>query len=217
MSNKRTIITIDGLASTGKSTIASSLAKKLKIAHLNSGILYRALGYICLNNPKFNEALLKEYLLKNDLNLRLSDDLEVLAYINNENITEKLFNLEISSKCNELAQFTYIRELLLDYQRNAFLGMDLVAEGRDMGTVIFPDAKYKFFIEVDLEEKISRRIKQLKEKSSYNSDLEQEVKDSIMLRDKRDSVRTLAAENAIIVDNSKSIEDAINFILSKIN
>lgn len=202
----RKVITIDGLAGSGKTTLARELAKKTGFMHLNSGLLYRGVAFLCLNagiSPRKETQIVS--LVANKLPKLEVWNSEPRLIIENTDLTLELQGPDVSEAASLLSVHAGVRQLLLDAQKNAFPGYNLIAEGRDMGTVVFPAAHLKFFIQVDTQTRVTRRIKQLQNKgqSFSPSDIEREI----IERDARDSERsvspTVAASDAVGIDNSK--------------
>ena len=205
------LITIDGLSGAGKGTLALNLAHEFNYGILDSGALYRLVGLVSQRmNSKDPEIIEKEIGSKKitmNLNPKLMKT-EIL--FGNENVTKLLKSDEIANEASNFAADKKIREILKNYQKNFYdPELGLVADGRDMGTVIFPEAKWKFFLIASIEERAKRREEQLK-------DIGLEVNianlvDSIMARDSRDANRDVSpaipAEDAITIDSSNlSIE-----------
>jgi cytidylate kinase len=209
----RVVVTVDGLAGSGKTTLSNMLADKLGFCHLNSGILYRAVGYLALSNqvsPK-DAGALEGLLDAHQILLDLNEQGESVLSIDGTPYTSELQVPAVSESTSRCASMPVVRKFLEAAQRDAFPGRALVAEGRDMGTVIFPDAPAKFFIEADVSERVKRRIKQLSESNPKMSlkernDLEKQMEIEIVERDARDTSRAIAptvpAADAIIVNNS---------------
>ena len=218
---KRKVIAIDGLSATGKSTLAKELAKKIGFVHLSKGALYRAVAYVTLkNNINHNNIseVLKE-LNKHTFNLILKDSSAVMI-VDNEDVTSYLYTPKNSEMTSILSAVEEVRSFLIEPQRNAFSDQNIVIEGRDMGTVVFADADAKFFIKVNTETKIKRRIAQYCEgKNLTNEELENlknDMRIEIVERDYRDEHRdvapTIPAKDAFVIDNSK---DGIENVLEK--
>lgn len=218
---KRKVIAIDGLSATGKSTLAKELAKKIGFVHLSTGALYRAVAYVTLkNNINHNNIseVLKE-LNKHTFNLILKDSSAVMI-VDNEDVTSYLYTPKNSEMTSILSAVEEVRSFLIEPQRNAFSDQNIVIEGRDMGTVVFADADAKFFIKVNTETKIKRRIAQYCEgKNLTNEELENlknDMRIEIVERDYRDEHRdvapTIPAKDSFVIDNSK---DGIENVLEK--
>ena len=200
------IITIDGTGGTGKTSTAQSLAKRLGYYHLNSGSLYRWITYNALNQH---------------LNLRDSDVLITLAEDLDYNTIDYsvLKNQDVSDNVARIAKIPEIREKVLNIQREFAKGKDIVVEGRDIGTVVFPEADYKFYFTASLDIRAQRRYRQL-QKAGIEADLEH-IKYSIAERDRQDIEREHSplkkADDAIEIDtDTLTVEDGVDIILKEI-
>ena len=229
MKSNRPVITMDGPAGSGKSTLSAMLAQKLGWVNLNSGALYRAIAYealqkkLRLDDHQAITALAKA----TKLELRENSQKQSEVVINDRIAGEEIRSPEVSEATSKIAVIPEVREALWSAQRNAFAGRGLVAEGRDMGTVVFADAPLKIFLTVSEEARIERRIAQLKsEAEKAGSPMTEEgvrslrakMQVEIQERDIRDSSRAVAplkpAADAITVDNSnKTLEATLNEIL----
>ncbi len=210
------LITIDGPAGSGKGTIAKQLSQELKLNYLDSGAIYRILGFHLKENniPIENDALVKERIQKAKIQF-----IEDTIYLNDRDVTDAIRTESIAKMASLIAAKKTVRESILDLQRSFLQKPGLVAEGRDMGTVVFPEAKYKFFLTATVEERASRRYKQLISKGFdvSMSDLVVEIQE----RDFRDTNRTISplvpAANAVIIDTTElSPSQVIEFILGDI-
>ena len=200
------IITIDGTGGTGKTSTAQSLAKRLGYFHLNSGSLYRWITYNALNQH---------------LNFRDSDVLITLAEDLDYNTIDYsvLKNQDVSDNVARIAKIPEIREKVLNIQREFAKGKDIVVEGRDIGTVVFPEADYKFYFTASLDIRAQRRYRQL-QKAGIEADLEH-IKYSIAERDRQDIEREHSplkkADDAIEIDtDTLTVEDGVDIILKEI-
>lgn len=210
------LITIDGPAGSGKGTIAKQLSQELKLNYLDSGAIYRILGFHLKENniPIENDALVKERIQKAKIQF-----IEDAIYLNDRDVTDAIRTESIAKMASLIAAKKTVRESILDLQRSFLQKPGLVAEGRDMGTVVFPEAKHKFFLTATVEERASRRYKQLISKGFDVSmtDLVVEIQE----RDFRDTNRTISplvpAANAVIIDTTElSPSQVIEFILGDI-
>ena len=212
------LITIDGLSGAGKGTLALNLAHEFNYGILDSGALYRLVGLVSQRmdskDPEMIEKEIGSKKIAMNLNLKL---METEIFFGTENVTKLLKSDEIANEASIFAADKKIREILKNYQKNFYdPELGLVADGRDMGTVIFPEAKWKFFLIASIEERAKRREEQLK-------DIGLEVNiatlvDSIMARDSRDTNRDVSpvipAVDAITIDSSNlSIEELKKKIL----
>ena len=210
------LITIDGPAGSGKGTIAKQLSQELKLNYLDSGAIYRILGFHLKENniPIENDALVKERIQNAKIQF-----IEDTIYLNDRDVTDVIRTESIAKMASLIAAKKTVRESILDLQRSFLQKPGLVAEGRDMGTVVFPEAKHKFFLTATVEERASRRYKQLISKGFDVSiaDLVVEIQE----RDFRDTNRTISplvpATNAVIIDTTElSPSQVIEFILGDI-
>ena len=210
----RKVITVDGLAASGKTTIAKAIAQKLGFTFFSSGLIYRAVGLLCLQsgiNPDDPIAVVAE-MEKAKIEVKFSAEGDNLLYLNGQEISEKIFKPEVSEATSRSARHPEVRKLLFELQRGVFPGENIVAEGRDMGTVVFPDATAKFFVICDTEAVIDRRILQMSKGKNLTADqinlLKSQMKIEILERDHRDKNReaapTVPAADAETVDNSSA-------------
>lgn len=211
------LITIDGPAGSGKGTIAKQLSQELKLNYLDSGAIYRILGFHLKENniPIENDALVKEIIQKAKIQF-----LEDTIYLNDRDVTNAIRTESIAKIASLIAAKKTVRESILDLQRSFLKKPGLVAEGRDMGTVVFPKAKNKFFLTASVQERADRRYKQLISKGfDVNiTSLEKEISD----RDERDQNRSVSplvpAANSVIIDTTNlSPEEVISLLLTHIN
>ena len=212
------LITIDGLSGAGKGTLALNLAHEFNYGILDSGALYRLVGLVSQRMNSKDPDIIEKEIGSKKIAMNLNPKLmETEIFFGTENVTKLLKSDEIANEASNFAADKKIREILKNYQKNFYdPELGLVADGRDMGTVIFPEAKWKFFLIASIEERAKRREEQLK-------DIGLEVNianlvDSIMARDSRDTNRDVSpaipAEDAITIDSSNlSIEELKKKIL----
>ena len=212
------LITIDGLSGAGKGTLALNLANEFNYRILDSGALYRLVGLVSQRMDSKDPEIIEKEIGSKKIAMNLNPKLmETEIFFGTENVTKLLKSDEIANEASNFAADKKIREILKNYQKNFYdPELGLVADGRDMGTVIFPEAKWKFFLIASIEERAKRREEQLK-------DIGLEVNianliDSIMARDSRDTNRDVSpaipAEDAITIDSSNlSIEELKKKIL----
>lgn len=212
MNASRTVIAIDGLAGSGKTTLSRLLAEKLGFVHLSTGMLYRTVGYLSLKegvspeDEKAVVALIHQY----KPSLELDEKRRAIVRVGANVLSKELYSTEVSEITSKVSTLRGVREALHDAQRHAFEGEGLIAEGRDMGTVIFPDADVKLFVECSVETRVSRRLSQIQEKKTLSeeeiSQLTSDMQKEIVERDERDKTREIApavaASDAITIDNS---------------
>ncbi|MCB0354958.1 MAG: (d)CMP kinase [Bdellovibrionales bacterium] len=225
----RQVVTVDGLAGTGKTSISKLLAERLGFVHLSTGLLYRAVGLLALREKvdRTDEELVSFIVDDHSLQLVLDSNRSARVLVDGIDVFDDLYSPEVSESTSQVAQFGRVREKLVGAQREAFPGEDLVAEGRDMGSLIFPDAHFKFFVSTDEPVKVERRLKQLKEARGAMSEqeaksLKEKMKIEIHERDKRDSeggfATTFQQPDMYLVDNSTQpleivVENLYNVLL----
>lgn len=210
------IIAIDGPAGAGKSTIAKIISKELNINYIDTGAMYRAITYKCLKkNIDINNT--EEVInMAKDTEIDFRDN---NIYLDNEVVNEEIRTVEVSNNVSNVAKIKEVRYLMVDVQRKIGENNSVILDGRDIGSYVFPNADYKFFLVATPEERGSRRYKELLEKG-YEVDLDEIIND-IIKRDKIDSNREFAplvkAEDALEIDTTgKSIEEVVSEVVSKI-
>ena len=214
------VITVDGPSGAGKGTLCHALAENLGFDFLDSGAIYRITalaavkGGIALDDE---EAVAK---LGRNLDVKfVPENGEIKVILNGENVGDQIRTAEAGQNASKVAVFPKVREALLQRQRDFSSPKGLIADGRDMGTVIFPDAKIKFFLDASAEERAKRRVKQLQEKG-FNTNFEQ-ILAEIKERDFRDRNREIAplvpAKDALLLDSTHlSIDEVIRQALAYI-
>ena len=212
------IVAIDGEASTGKSTQAKKIAEELDFDYRDSGAYYRALTlYLIQNNINSNEDISQTILDKIHLKQTFKDN-KLIIYLNNEDVSDKIRGYKVSINVSSYAKKSEIRNFVYTQLRKSAKSNSLVIDGRDIGTVVFPDADFKFFLFADSKVRAERRHKQINDKSVKLESIEKEIK----IRDNTDSTRKIAplkkADDAYEIDvTSLSIIQVFNKILQKIN
>ncbi len=220
------IVAIDGPAGTGKSTITKLLSKKLNLANINTGSMYRCVTLECLkNNIRIDEIEKIESILKNiNINFKIEDEKEKVI-LNNEDVTEKIRSKEVDENVAKFAALKIVRDKMTPLQRELGQKSDIILEGRDIGTVVFPNADVKIFLDCSVEERAKRRYKQNLDKGITTYTYEQ-VLENIKERHKLETEREIAplkqAQDAIYIDSTElTIEEVASkieqIILSKRN
>src|SRR4051812_22492997 len=206
------VIAIDGPSASGKGTIASRVAKRLAFHYLESGALYRLVALLSLREDTLQEKRLQQMAEEMDV---LFDDGEVVLF--DEKVTEKIRSEPVGNRASEVAKVPALRQALLRRQRAFREAPGLVADGRDMGTVVFPDADLKVFLTASPEIRAERRYKQLIEKGidANLRALSQDLRD----RDERDAKRAVAplvpAPDSQVLDSSAlSIDEVVERIVA---
>ncbi len=191
-------IAIDGASGVGKSTIARSIAKKLNYLFINTGLMYRSIAYFCIEN-KINVADEKAInLVLNKINLELLINDEIL--LNSVNITGLLLSDEISIFASQIARYKELRKFCVSKQQTYTINKGVVMEGRDIGSVVIPNAELKIFLHANLEKRAKRRIVQLKEKNVQYD--EHDVIKNILKRDEIDKNR----KNSPLIKTKDAVE-----------
>ena len=213
MTSQRRIITVDGVGASGKSALARLLAERLGCAHLNSGLLYRAAGFLSAQEgiAASDAAAMGELLKRHTIELKYDRTTGNQVLIDGVLPHGEIQTQEVATLASQVAKLSTVRDHFVAAQRSAFAPAGVVAEGRDMGTVIFPEAVPKFFITADLSVRAERRRLQLAAKGE-EVDVEV-IKDELARRDHDDANRELApmkpAEGAVLIDNSTGTLDEI--------
>ncbi|MFO8147035.1 MAG: (d)CMP kinase [Bacteroidota bacterium] len=207
---KKITIAIDGFSSTGKSTVAKQLAKELGYVYVDTGAMYRAVALYAMNNSmitenSFDREALIEKLPSVDLKFIFDENLGFAAiYLNGENVEEQIRKMDVSSHVSTVASVSEVREKLVSLQKIMGEEKGIVMDGRDIGTVVFPNAELKIFMTASPEERAGRRFKELEgkgEKVSYEEVLKN-VEDRDLMDTTREDSPLVMAEDAIEIDNS---------------
>lgn len=206
------VIAIDGPAGAGKSTISKLIAKNLGINYIDTGAMYRAITYKCLKlGIDIND---RQKVV--DLCSRTEVDfVDNSIYLDGVRLGEEIRTLEVSSKVSDVAKIPQVREFLLEKQREIGKRSDVILDGRDVGTHIFPDTKYKFFLNASAQERGRRRYQELVDKGQ--TVVLEDIIEDIKKRDYIDSTREVAplvkADDAIEVDStSMTIDQVVTYI-----
>ena len=214
------IVTIDGPAASGKSTTAKLVAKKLGISYLDTGGMYRCITFSLMkNNISFNEiSLARRHLKKINMSICEKNNTQHF-YLNGNNVTKEIRSNEVSKNVSKISSLSFVRKEMVEIQRKYAKEKSIIIEGRDIGTVVFPRADFKFFLIADEKIRAIRRQKDLI-RNGENYSLKKLIEE-IRLRDKLDSERENAplikANDAIVIDTSvKTIDEQVDFIINAI-
>jgi len=215
------IITIDGPAGSGKSTVAAALAKRLGIAYLDTGAMYRAGTLAALQkNVSLDDPKMLEKVLRNSRIELAKNDAPHRVWLNGRDVTEGIRSNEITENAHKIATQARLRKLLVEQQRHIVKQAgSLVTEGRDQGTVAFPDAQIKFYLDAKPACRARRRWEQMKQSGSDIS--YQEVLANQQQRDQRDRTRQNSPlqipENAIVIDTTDmTIEQVVETLYQRV-
>ena len=211
------IVAIDGPAGSGKSTIAKLIAKDLDLVYLDTGAMYRIFTLKTLKENVEYTNLKKINELLETLDIDIDKD---KFYLDKKDVSTEIRTTEVANNVSNIAAIKEVREKMVSLQREFSKSKDVIVDGRDIGTVVFPNANVKIFLIADAKERTNRRYKELKEKNKNIS--WDEIYNNILTRDEIDSTRKIAplkkAEDAIEVDTTgKSIEEVKKIILEIIS
>ena len=207
---KKIIIAIDGFSSTGKSTLAKQLAKQLGYVFVDTGAMYRAIAWYaiqnkCITQTEFNKELLIKNLPSISLHFDFNEELGYAEiYLNNQNVEKEIRTIEVSSFVSKIAEISEVRAKLVQQQQLMGVNKAIVMDGRDIGTVVFPDAELKIFMTASAETRAQRRFDELSQKGddvSYE-DVLKNVQERDYIDTHREDSPLVIANDAIEIDNS---------------
>ena len=220
MSPKKNIVTIDGPSGSGKSTISRLIAEKLNYTYLDTGAMYRAVGYkaVQLGVDLEDDSGLSQLLETLDLQLAPGTG-DTRVFLDGQDISEAIRTAEMGLVASKVSAQSVVRQKLTRMQQKMGENGEVVVEGRDTGTVVFPSAMYKFYLDAAPAERARRRCEQLREKGQQVN--EDEILSQIVKRDHDDAARALAplqaAADAIIIDSSSlTIDEVVSLMLEKV-
>tara|TARA_Y100000816_G_scaffold225228_1_gene170184 strand:- start:3613 stop:4269 length:657 start_codon:yes stop_codon:yes gene_type:complete len=215
------VITIDGAAGVGKTSTAKELAKRLGYQYFDTGAMYRAVTLFFIREKvdlsSKSDVITSLRAIK--LKIDFSSESEMKVFLDDDDISLKIRSQEVTNKVSAVSALPDVRDMMVKIQRSFTLNGNFIVEGRDIGTVVFPDAKYKFFLQADYDIRAERRLadfERLNEAKNIN-----DIKEDLEKRDKYDSTRKLSPlkkpDNAIIIDTTNcSLEEQVNEILKHI-
>ena len=224
---KKIIIAIDGFSSCGKSTMAKGLAKDIGYIYIDTGAMYRAVALYCLRKNLFNddgsvkEEELREHLKDISIAFKLNRETQLpMTFLNGENVESVIRSLEVSSRVSRVASLGFVREVLVKQQQEMGKEKGIVMDGRDIGTVVFPQAELKVFVTASAKIRAQRRYDELKGKGQEASfeDILQNVEE----RDRLDQTRAVSplrkADDALLLDNTHlTIEEQKEWLREQYN
>lgn len=225
---KKINIAIDGVSSSGKSTMAKDLAKIIGYIYIDSGAMYRAVTLYALRNGIINndktidEDKLKKHLPDIDIQFKLNSQTgRPDTYLNDENVEREIRGMEVSQLVSPVSAIGFLRKEMVKQQQKMSLDKGVVMDGRDIGTVVFPTAELKIFVSASPEIRAKRRVDELQMRGDKDTSYE-EVLENIKYRDHHDQNRKESplrkADDAIVLDNSHiNIEQQLNWALDMFN
>ena len=207
MANQKIIIAIDGFSSCGKSTLAKAMAKNLEYVFIDTGAMYRAVALFFLRAGIDFDNTLDIAAALNKITLQFKYNPATLQsdmYLNGENVEQEIREMQVSQKVSEVASIAAVRDFAVAQQQAMGVDKGIVMDGRDIGTVVFPNAELKLFVTASNEIRAERRFKELSEKNIETS--YQEVYDNLVQRDELDTTRAesplIQTKDAIVIDTS---------------
>ncbi|MDY0346184.1 MAG: (d)CMP kinase [Acholeplasma sp.] len=208
-------VAIDGPAGSGKSTISKRVAEQLNLTHIDTGAMYRAITYYALQQGSDLDDE-SSYQFMERIKVRYDKD---RIYIDNIDVTDQIRTDLVTRNVSKVSSFPYVRKILVHIQKEAAKGIDVIMDGRDIGTVVMPDADLKIFLTAAVKERAKRRQKE-KEVLGIQQDI-QALETEIIERDRKDSTRKesplICADDAIVIDTTHySVEDTTNRIIEEI-
>lgn len=213
-------IAIDGPAGAGKSTISKFVATEIGYLYIDTGAMYRAIGYKALKSgiSLEDEALLGELVKSTRIELKITDNGQGV-FVDGENVSDKIRTAEVSMAASRVSAVPCVREILVDLQREIAGNNNVVMDGRDIGTVVLPNAEIKIFLTATAEDRAMRRYIEMKEKGVETS--YQEVLEDMQKRDYNDTHRAVsplkAAEDAKVIDTSgQTLGESVQLLLGYI-
>ncbi len=221
--SKKIIIAIDGHSSTGKSTVARQLAKKLRYIYVDTGAMYRAVTLYAMrkcfiDENRFNKEALERFLPFIHIKFEVNSKTGLAeVFLNNENVEKTIRKLAVSNFVSQIAAFSQVRKKLVEQQQLMGKDKGIVMDGRDIGTVVFPDAELKVFMTATAKDRAERRYKELLERGEDVT--YEDVLKNVVDRDHIDSTRKDSplrkAEDAVVIDNSNlTLEEQFDQILT---
>lgn len=219
MGQKLITIAVDGFSSSGKSTMAKVLAKNIGYAYIDTGAMYRAVTLYCLNNGLIDGDIVKSDQLEkaiDDIEISFSvnpDDGTSQTMLNGVNVEKEIREMRVSSKVSIVATIPFVRRALVRQQQKMGESKGIVMDGRDIGTVVFPNAEMKVYVDASAETRAQRRYDELKAKGD-NATTYEEVLENVKYRDHLDQTREESplrkADDAVVLDNSHMTREEQN-------
>ena len=223
---KKIIIAIDGFSSCGKSTMAKALARNIGYLYFDSGAMYRAVALYCMQNGLINDTKIDIETLRGkmqEIQITFEADPETknsLTFLNGVNVEHEIRSLEVSRLVSQVAALDFVREEMVERQRQMGEAKGIVMDGRDIGTTVFPNAEMKVFVTASAEVRAQRRYDELTARGD-NANF-QDILDNVLQRDHIDQTREVSplkkADDALLLDNSNMTrEEQMNWLIEKFN
>ncbi|MDL2220980.1 (d)CMP kinase [Parabacteroides sp. OttesenSCG-928-N08] len=220
---KKITIAVDGFSSSGKSTMAKQLARQIGYIYIDTGAMYRAVTLYAMRNGCFSDGGIDTHRLQQGMkeihiSFKINDETGLPeTLLNGENVEREIRNMEVSQRVSEVAALPFVRRVLVEQQQRMGQEKGVVLDGRDVGTVVFPDAELKIFVTASPEIRARRRVDELEAKGMPASF--EEVMENVKKRDHIDSTREVGplrqAEDAVVLDNSEMTrEEQLTWLLS---
>lgn len=222
---KAFVVAVDGYSSTGKSTVAKIVAAELGLTYIDTGAMYRAVTLAALEhgwvvNGEVCLDLLREHLHEVKIGFRYNRELQRYeTYLNGEYVEKKIREMEVSNQVSLIAAVDFVRSYLVEQQREMGRNGKVIMDGRDIGSVVFPDADVKFFLTSSPRVRAERRYKELIEKGTQVSyeEVEANVRQRDYIDEHREASPLVRTPDAILIDNSRmAIDDEVRFMVEKI-
>ncbi len=212
------IVAIDGPAGSGKGTITKLVAEKLNLIYIDSGATYRCVALACLNNNIGLEETNKIIELTKTLDIEFNENGQ--TFLNKEDVSDLIRSKEVTSIVSQVSSIVEVREILVDLQRKMANGKNVIMEGRDITTVVFPNADFKFYLDASVEERAKRRFKQNQEKGIDTS--MEEIIENIKFRDYNDMHKPVGSlmrtDDQIYIDSTNmTIDEEVEKIVNIVN
>ncbi len=218
---ERKVIAIDGPAGSGKSTVSKLAAKKLGFLYIDTGAMYRALTLKAMNEGADlkDEAGLIAMAKNARIELKTGNNDSVCVLLDGKDVSKEIRTPELTKNIKYIARVKGVRQVMVDLQRKVAEEKNAVLEGRDIGTVVFPETPHKFYLDASVEERVRRRYKEFLEKGINIA--EAEIKRDVKTRDETDMTRDAGAlkkaENAVVIDTTHlSVDEVVDEILKRI-
>lgn len=210
------IIAIDGPAGAGKGTVAKIVAERLNLVYVDTGAMYRC---VALESIRENIVSDSKKIIEMCKNIKISFDEEGRTFLNGEDVSTQIRSKEVTDVVSPISAIVEVREELIKQQRKLGNGFNLIMEGRDITTVVFPNADYKFYLDATIDERVKRRVKQNALKGIFSS--YEEIRKSISDRDYNDMHKEIGAlkraDEQIYIDSTNmSISEVVDFIIRSV-